>query len=292
MIIDCHMHYEPEMFPIEKMLAAMDEHGITKVALIPTMVEPFSLAAKATRLGNDLLRFSLMNLPPIGRFMYDALTIDKKGNFVILGKKYRIYEKPDNAPVAGAIDKHPDRFIGWIFINPAVDDDPVAEIEKWSSHPGMMGVKAHPFWHNYPVERLDAAAAWCREHDFPMLIHLGSRRGSGDYRRLPEKYPGLKLLYAHAGVPYYKEIWSYIKDKKDVCVDVSGPYLNQDLVRRAVDFLGADRCLYGTDGPYGEQPLGKYYDYGWVKGWMENLPVKDKELEKILGENFESIRKG
>jgi predicted TIM-barrel fold metal-dependent hydrolase len=291
MIIDCHMHYEPEMFPLEKMLAAMDEHGITKVALIPTMVEPFSLAGKAARSGNDLLRFNLMHLPPMGRFMYDALTIDKKGHFVLLGKKYRIYEKPDNAPVAAAIEKYPDRFMGWIFINPAVDDDPVAEIEKWSSHPGMIGVKTHPFWHNYPVELLDDTAAWCREHGYPLLIHFGSRRGCGDYRRLPEKYPGLKLLYAHAGVPYYKEMWSFAKDMKDVYVDLSGPYLNQDLVKQAADFLGADKCLYGTDGPYGEQPLGEDYDYGWVKGWMENLPVEDRGLEKIFSENFESIIK-
>jgi predicted TIM-barrel fold metal-dependent hydrolase len=291
MIIDCHMHYDEGMFPLERMLACMETHGIAKVALIPTMVEPFSLGGKAAKSGTDLLRFNLVHLPPMGRFFYDALTLDKKGNFVLLGKKYRIYEKPDNASVAAAIDKHPDKFMGWIFINPAVDDDPVSEIERWSSHPGMVGVKAHPFWHDYPVERLDAAAAWCREHGYPLLIHFGSRRGSGDYRRLPEKYPGLKLLYAHAGVPYYKEMWSYIKDKKDVYIDLSSPYLNQGLVKSAVDFLGADRCLYGTDGPYGEQPVGEDYDYGWIKGWIESLSAKDEELEKIFGVNFESIRK-
>lgn len=291
MIIDCHMHYDPEMFPLERMLASMETHGIAKTALIPTMVEPFSLAGRAAKSAGDLLRFNLLHFPPLGRFFYDALTLNKRGYFVLLGKKYRIYEKPDNAPVAEAIEKHPDKFLGWIFINPAADSDPVTEIERWSSHPGMVGVKAHPFWHMYAIERLDAAAGWCREQGYPLLIHLGSRRGSGDYRRLPEKYPGLKVLYAHAGIPYYKELWAYIKDKKDVYIDLSSPYLNQDLVRRAVDFLGADRCLYGTDGPYGEQQMGEDYDYAWIKGWIESLPLAAAEIEKIFSDNFASIAK-
>lgn len=291
MIIDCHMHYDEEMFPLERMLARMDEHGIAKTALVPSMVEPFSLASRAAQSAGDLLRFNLLHLPPAGRFFYDALTLNKKGYFVLLGKKFRIYDKPDNASVAAAIERYPDRFMGWIFINPASDTDPMEEIERWSSNPGMIGVKTHPFWHMYGVERLDAAAAWCRDHGYPLLIHLGSRRGSGDYRRLPEKFPDLKVVYAHAGIPYYRELWAFIRDRKNVYIDLSSPYLNQDLVRKAADFLGAEKCLYGTDGPYGKQPLGEDYDYGWIKGWIENLPARDKELERIFGANFENIRK-
>jgi predicted TIM-barrel fold metal-dependent hydrolase len=284
------MHYEPEMFPLERMLASMEKHGIEKTALIPTMVEPFSLEGWPKAVAGDLMRASLLYAGPLGRSVYQS-TLSKKGYFVLLGKKYRIYDKADNSSVAEAIGKYPDKFMGWIFINPAGGGEPVSEIEKWSSNPGMVGVKAHPFWHRYSVEMLDSAAGWCADHGYPILIHLGCRGGSGDYRRLPEKYPGLKVLYAHAGIPYYRELWAYIKDRKNVYVDLSSPYLNQKLIRMAVDFLGPDKCLYGTDGPYGGQSAGEDFDYGLIKGWIAGLPLSAGELDKVFGGTFEAIIK-
>ncbi|NPV59629.1 MAG: amidohydrolase family protein [Actinobacteria bacterium] len=291
MVIDCHIHFDPEILTLDNMLACMDRHGVDKAALIATMVEPFYLDGKAKQAASGLLRYTLMRANPLGQVAY-MTTIDSKGNFVLLGKKYRIYEKPDNAPVAEAVARHPDRFVGWIFVNPAAGGDPVEEVEKWSAQPGMVGVKAHPFWHRYPVSELDRVAAWCQAHGYPLLIHLGCRGGSGDYRSLPEKYPDLKVLYAHAGIPYFAKLWSYARDMKNVFIDLSSPYLDQELVRRAVEFLGAEKCLYGTDGPYGQQKPGEDYDYGMIKGWVERLPLRERDLERVLAENFLGIAKG
>jgi len=290
MTIDCHMHYEPQMFPLDRMVASMESHGIEKTALISTMVEPFSLEGKAKKVAGDMMRAGLLHANPLGQVFYQS-TLSGKGYFVLLGKKYRIYDRPDNASIADAIERYPDKFVGWIFINPVFDADSVAEIEKWSANPGMVGVKAHPFWHRYPVEKLDSAAAWCRDNGYPLLIHLGCRGGSGDYERLPEKFPGLKVLYAHAGIPYYRKLWAYMKNKKDVYIDLSSPYLDEKLIRTAVDSVGPDRCLYGTDGPYGSQPEGQDYDYGLMKGWVESLPLSDEALRKISSENFQAIIK-
>jgi predicted TIM-barrel fold metal-dependent hydrolase len=272
------------------MVACMDSNGIEKAALIPTMVEPFLLTGRLKKISNDLLRSSLVYMNPLGRFEYDAFLLDKKGYFHILNEKYRIIQEPDNQTVAEAIEAYPDRFLGWIFVNPAAKD-PMTEIEKYASKPGMIGVKAHPFWHRYPISMLDPVAGWCRDNGYPLLIHLGSMRGSGDYKRLPETYPGLKILYAHAGIPYYRKLWDYSKAKKDIYIDLSSPYLNRRLIKMAVDALGPDRCLYGTDGPYGEQARGEDYDYGHIKGMIEGLPLSDRELQKIFSENFESIKK-
>jgi predicted TIM-barrel fold metal-dependent hydrolase len=284
------MHYEPKMFPADRMVAAMESNGIDKTALIPTMVEPFTVDKKFQELAGDLMRFGLLNANPLGQIGY-MTTLSKKGYFNLLGKKYRIYDEIDNGAVAQVIEEHPDKFLGWIFVNPAVDSDPIATIEKWSSNPAMIGVKSHPFWHRYDVEKLDSTAAWCSDHGYPLLIHLGCK-GSGDYKRLPEKYPDLKILYAHAGIPYFKKLWSYIKDKKNVYVDLSHPtYMNRKLAGMAVDFLGPDKCLYGNDGPYGSQAMGEDFDCSVIKGWIESLPLSDKALEKIFHENFEAIKK-
>lgn len=291
MVIDCHIHFDPRILTLDNMLACMDRHGIDKAALIATMVEPFYLDSKVRRAATGLLRYALWRANPLGQAVYQT-TIDKKGNFVLLGKKYHIYDEPDNAPVAEAVAGHPDRFVGWIFVNPTTGGDEVEEVERWCSQPGMVGVKAHPFWHRYPVRELDRVAAWCQEHGYPLLIHLGCRQGSGDYRRLPEKYPGLRVIYAHAGIPYFGRLWEYAKGMKNVYIDLSSPYLDRKLVRKAVDFLGAEKCLYGTDGPYGHQSPGEDYDYGMIRGWVEALPVPGRDLERVFGENFLEIAKG
>lgn len=290
MIIDSHMHIEQEMFPLEKMLAGMDKNGIDKTALIATMVEPFYLDGWMKKTAGDFMKATLLQTNGLGQLVYQS-TVSKKGYFVLLGRKYRVFDKPDNAPVAQAIEKYSDRFLGWIFINPAAEDDPVTELEKWGSNPGMVGVKAHPFWNNCPVEKLDGVAAWCRDNDYPLLIHLGCK-ANGDYRRLPEKYPGLKVVYAHAGIPFYRKMWSFVKENKDVYIDLSAiPYMTKRIMGAAVDFLGAEKCLYGSDGPYGGQAESEDYDYGWIKDRIEELPLSDSQFELIFSGNFEKIRK-
>lgn len=290
MIIDSHIHYEPEVLNRERMLACMDKYGIDKAALIAPVNEPFYNSG--SRLENALLEFtrgSLYYAGAAGRHLYE-MVLDNSGHFITLTGRYRIYERPDNAPVARAVQENPDRFMGWIFINPTVEEDRLAEVERWSRQPGMFGVKAHPFFHSYPISELDQVASWCRERGCPLLVHLGSKDGSGDYRRLPERYPGLKIVYAHAGIPYFRKLWSYIRDKKDVYVDLSCiGWLDGGLIRKAVAFLGADKCLYGTDGPYGHQRPGDDFDYGAIKGMIRALPLSENKLGKIFSGNFEKI---
>lgn len=290
MIIDSHIHYEPEILPQDRMLQCMNKHGIDKAALIAAVNEPFynsgSLLEGASM---NMVRRALYFVNRPGRYLYQ-MVLDDKGNFYTLTGKYRIYQKPDNALVARAVENNPDRFMGWIFLNPSAMDDSLAEVERWSGRPGMVGIKAHPFFHGYPVSELDPVASWCRDNGRPILIHLGSRDGSGDYRRLPEKYPGLKIIYAHAGIPYFRKLWTYVKDKENVYVDLSCiGWLDGRLIREVVEYLGAEKCLYGTDGPYGSQRPGEDFDYGLIKRLTGGLQLPDDKLEQIFSKNFERL---
>jgi hypothetical protein len=140
MIIDSHVHYEPEILPPERVLACMDKHGIEKAVLIAAANEPFYLSGSwlEDTLGK-VLRNCLYRANAAGQRLYELLLDKKGGNIVLLGKKYHIYDKVDNAPVAQMVKENPDRFMGWIFINPTIEDDPLVEVEKWSAHPGMVG---------------------------------------------------------------------------------------------------------------------------------------------------------
>jgi predicted TIM-barrel fold metal-dependent hydrolase len=282
MIIDAHYHLEERMQPLAQLLARMDKQNIQRIALIATVCDPLPWDT-VTKGASVILRALLTSrLRGAGMKLYtDLVTVD--GNFNVLGKHYGIYNMPDNSSVARAMQVHPDRFYGWIFVNPSASD-PFAELGKWATRPGWIGVKSHPFFHRYPVKLLDAVAGYCAENNLLLLVHLGSDAERGDFRYLPDRHPKLKIVYAHAGLPFYREVWEYGRDHPNVFVDLSSDsYVNQRLRLAAIRALGARRCLAGTDGPYCNA------DHGKTVRQILRLPITDAEKECVLGGNFQSL---
>ncbi|MED4695764.1 amidohydrolase family protein [Peribacillus frigoritolerans] len=281
MIIDCHFHVDETMLTLEKMIEGMDKNDVTKTALIApmngTMFELDSIFQQGLQ---HLFRFLILNVPQIGLGIYDGLV--KDGYLKLYGNSYKIFTKPDNDFVATAIDRFPDRFLGWVAVNPMIHVS-VEEVELYLNKPGFIGVKAHPFMHEYNIKALDPVAAMCETKGIPMIIHLSSEPDS--YKYLPENYPELKLIYAHAGLPFWKKLWNYVKNQPNVFVDTSSDYLNPSIVKNAVESLGYRKVLYGCDGPYGMKKFNEY-DYLTKKSWVDSLQIPDNQKEYILGKNF------
>jgi predicted TIM-barrel fold metal-dependent hydrolase len=211
-----------------------------------------------------------------------------EGDVRLEGKVYRIYHKPANAPVAEACRRYPDRFLGWIFLNPRNNPGVLDELEHWRSHPGMFGIKLHPHWHEYRTELLGPLLARAQELRMPVLIHLGFGK-RGDFRAMSRDFPALTLICAHAGFPAYQDLWDFGRSNRNVFVDLSSPYIDEKMARDAVRVLGPDQCLYGTDAPYGFHEEDRTYDYKEILGWVERMPVSSEQRDRILGGNFQRI---
>ena len=281
MIVDCHFHVDETMLTLEKMIEGMDKNNVAKTALIAPMNETmFEVNSTFQHNIQQLFRSLILHAPQIGLKIYDGLV--KDGYLKLYGKSYKIFTKPDNDMVAAAIDRFPNRFLGWVTVNPMI---PVSmeEVESYLHKPNFIGVKAHPFMHQYSIKVLDPLAAMCESKGIPMIIHLSSERDS--YKYLPENYPKLKLIYAHAGLPFWKKLWKYVKNQPNVFIDTSSDYLNSAIVKKAVESLGYRKVLYGCDGPYGIKEFNKY-DYSAKKKWIDSLPIPYNEKEYLLGKNF------
>lgn len=199
---------------------------------------------------------------------------------------FRILADPDNEPVFRIAEKHPDRFYCWVFVNPSGRSDLQKELARWEGHDALIGIKAHPFWHRYPPGKLLTAADLAVRWRKPLLIHAGFGE-HGDITPLIQEMPELKLILAHAAFPLYKQYWKAIRGNKRVFVDLSQTiYVDTGTIREVVDYLGPERCLYGTDGPYGLKGNGSSYDYGLVKRNIEDIFPVEKIRRRILGENF------
>ncbi len=285
MIIDAHYHLEEGMVSLDALLAQMDRAGVDRVALIAALADPM-VTGWLVNNGAVLMRNLLTGrLHSLGLHLYRT-TVTGDGNVSILGKLYPIYATPDNQKVAHAMSAHPDRFYAWIAVNPATADA-CAEVEKWAGQPGWIGVKTHPFWHRYPVSLLDGVAGYCAARGLPLLLHLGPDAAGGDFRYLPDRHPELKIVYAHAGIPVYRHVWEYARDKPNVFVDLSNrPYVGKREMLGAIKALGAGRCLFGTDGPY------LHSDFGQAANAIRELPLSDEEKECIMARNFLELTGG
>lgn len=286
MVIDAHAHFEPRMLELDTIIAKMDAVGVDRIALIPAMNDPLPqtprrlLSAARFLMQRDWTR-------PLAELVHRS-TMTRDGNLRLSGREHRIYPSPDNASVAEVVKARPDRFLGWIFLNPRAQPDAVEELERWRSVPGMIGVKLHPHWHDYRTDLLDPILRRCEELSMPALIHLGFGP-RGDYREIARRFPRLTVIAAHAGFPFYQRLWAYRADAPNLHVDLSSPYIDEKLARAAVAAMGPERCLYGTDAPYGFHADDGSYDYGEIKGWIQRLPVSSEEQGRILSGNFERI---
>ncbi|MCP4750494.1 MAG: amidohydrolase family protein [Proteobacteria bacterium] len=286
MTIDCHYHLEPRIQPVENLIEKMDRAGIEKTALMPTMWDP---PPETPEFLLKLLRFLLTHRTFRGLAKSLAANFTPEGDIKLPKETVKLYPDPDNPSVAEAMEKYPDRFLGWIFVNPRGKNDQMEEYEKWKDAPGFIGVKAHPFWHQYPPIELLPLAEKLAETQTPLLIHVGFD-SHGDFKTLTDKLPKLKLILAHTGFPGYSDTWKIIRENENILVDLSADaYVNGKTTRQAVEYLGVDRCLFGTDGPYGHHADDGLFDNGFLKRRIETLFRTEKDQKKLLGENFKEL---
>jgi len=285
---DCHMHFDEETVPVEGLLRGMDASGIEKAALIAPMC-PNLKKTLLFRAASPVFRSLIRKNPgaTLARHVYASWMKDN-GMADVGGRLYRIKPQPNNDVVMAAVKRFPGRFTGWIFVNPKGPADPLNEIKRCLKTPGMIGVKAHPFWHGYPVHMLLETAAFCEKEGLPMLVHLGVGE-NGDFRLLPDRFGLLKIIYAHCGVPYQEDVQQYALNKPNVFVDLScTAYVNRKSALYALNVLGAKQCLFGSDGPYFHARKGGF-DYRPLVSMIQSLNLSPRDREAVCRGNFLGI---
>lgn len=264
------------------MVEKMDRAGVRRVVLIPSMNDP--LPDTPDRLLWVLRKLSQRKLTRwfVERVHRSTMTAD--GNLRLYGKVTRIYARPDNEAVASFVATQPSRFWGWVFLNPK-NADVLDTLEAYRTRPGIIGIKLHPHWHDYPIELVLPVVRRARELRLPLLVHFGFGT-RGNVESLVEAAGDGPVISAHAGFPFYRDIWKLGSLYRNLYVDLSSPYIDESLARRAVSALGEDRCVYGTDAPYGFHEQDGSYDYSKIKGWVFDMPLSSRGVERVLSTNF------
>jgi len=161
---------------------------------------------------------------------------------------------PDDLQViADAVAKYPNRLIGYARLDPWYDDRCVEALNEAVKGWGCRGVKLHPAHYTlYPFgPETVKLARRAGELGLPILFHSGDEVMCLPYQidRLAEQCPETTIILAHIGGFFSGEAALNVAERRaNVLVDTSEipfPWM----VRKAVDRLGAEKVLWGTDAP-------------------------------------------
>jgi predicted TIM-barrel fold metal-dependent hydrolase len=141
------------------------------------------------------------------------------------------------------------------YVRLDLSESPVEEAERCLDR-GARGIKLHPRAQKFVLddERLAPVFAVAAERCVPILIHGG--RGlppiADHLHVLVERYPGVQLIIAHAGIADLAGLAGHFAGTRGVFFDTS--------VWSPIDLLSfyrlvpPEQIVYASDYPYGQQP--------------------------------------
>jgi uncharacterized protein len=154
-----------------------------------------------------------------------------------------------NRQVGRIVTDQPDRFYGFAFIHPVNDRGRVMTLIREAVEKlGFVGIKVHR--HDARITREICEAA--RAYQLPVLYDVMGEVSTCEL--LAQEYPGVNFIIPHLGS--FSDDWraqhafiDYLVRHPNIYTDTSG-VRRFDLLVEAVSRAGAQKVLFGSDGPW------------------------------------------
>ena len=270
------------MEPLERAQAILDEVTERVLADVPAGATLFDAH---THLGDDI--DGMRGRPDEMLAIFDRVGIERSFAFCL--------DEPDREPAFTAANDrtlayaaaNPDRIIPFVRLDRG--ESPIDEARRCLDL-GARGIKLHPRAQKFSVgdQRLDAVFALAVEREVPILIHGG--RGLppiGDHlAALVERYAGVRLIIAHAGIADLGGLAGHFAHVPGVFFDTSvwGIVDLVDLMRQ----VAPEQILFATDYPYGRLPNSLLLSLRAAK--LSHFD--EAEVRGMLGETAQGIADG
>jgi len=214
--------------------------------------------------------------------MMDRIGVEKAVIFPFI-------EQPDNDYIAEQVKKYPDRLIGFACVNPW-NKGSLEEVKRSFSELNLKGLKLHPFLHGYGMDNLNLLSPFfkvCEKYGRPVLSH-----GSGDnpfsmplqFEEIAKAYPDVTLIMAHAGFIWATEQARRVAKRcPNIYLDMTGATMID--MRDAVEELGAERVLMGSDTPFQDIEVELVKARIAVEDEEKRALVTGGNILRILGQN-------
>ncbi len=175
-------------------------------------------------------------------------------------------------------------YIPGIMVHPDHIDESIAEIDKYYDEGVRIIGELVPYmqgWSDY--SRADFSRLLDHITEKNMLVSLHSM-GEDEMDRMVERHPDTKFIFAHPGE--YGEFMRHInriKKSENCLLDLSGyGMFRHGMLRRAIDELGADRIIFGSDYPTCNPAM-------YVGGVLLDPMLTDYEKTAIFSGNIKRL---
>lgn len=186
-----------------------------------------------------------------------------------------------------AVTQFPDRLIPYVYALPHYERPVIGEIEEALSGGIFRGIKIHAGECTLAEYVVDPVLDLAGRLGVPCLIDcLGNLAAA---RRIAQSFPKTPVIYAHMGryltrdEKLVDQFIDLAAEYPNVYLDTSGVVLVHKIVE-AVARLGADRLIWGTDGPHPQPDLVSFAQSELEK--VSGLPLAEGDKAKILGGNL------
>ncbi len=166
----------------------------------------------------------------------------------------------DNELVRKAVQKYPDKLLGCVWPNPH-EETAAEKVRIALSEWGFKGIKLHPLFQAFlPNDDIvHPIMEEARRANVPVLIHTGHSPFSLPWSvgELAEKFPDVKIVMLHMGDGHGLYIQAAINTAKrldNIYLETSAMPMATK-IKEAMDVVGKDRVMYGSDIPFGNPPV-------------------------------------
>jgi len=192
--------------------------------------------------------------------------------------------------MAEAVAKYPDKFYTLLCMHPALSlDFNIKIVEQYIVNGPLDGVKLS-IQMNARDKRLEPFADYLQAYNIPVLFHSWYKTVNkyqyesdpADIADLAKRFPKLRILMAHVTGCKKRGVQD-IKKHENILIDTSGSQPEDGYLEYAINHLGEDRVVFGSDYPGREvaTQLGRIY----------SLDISESIREKILYKNAISFFK-
>ncbi len=196
----------------------------------------------------------------------------------------------DHGPNLEVIEKYPNRFAGYVHLNPYFGMDHVRKLEKLvKDHKGIKAASVCAFEIQAPYNDkiYYPVYAKCAELDIPIIVYVGmpGPRVPGECQNpmhLDEVcwfFPELRVVMRHGGMPWEAVCISLMLKWPNLYYSTSAmlpKWIPKDIIYYA-NTRGKDKVMYAGYYPY--------IDFPTLKSGIEELPLRDHIWPKFLREN-------
>ncbi len=159
----------------------------------------------------------------------------------------------DNEFVADSVESYPGRFIPFFYFNPRYEDAQLGELERHAKELGWKGVKVG---HEHAIApAMYSMMEIAERYDLVFVIHSGPTMKYhpmiiGD---LASSFPKVRTVILHmgGGMSLDVELASTKVAEKNPNIYMETCYAHPYAIRQAVERVGAERIMYGSDASNG-----------------------------------------